>query len=387
MTGSGTSDVRDRRLEAVLGRLVATGRLTAAQATAVRTEYDAAGGPDTGSFAGGATGRPVTPGTTAPREGSATDAPETGRGPAAAGPVTVALGDRPAGPGPGWRQILPEVGGYVGAAFVVAATAVLVGPHWAALTRIQQILILAIPAVLLAGAAVAIARSAPGGWTPHAGAAATGRRRVVAVLLAFGSGLGAAAAGVAAGENAADRALLTTAAGLLIGAYLFCRSALLQLGALLAVALATVSWTAWWAQSQWDLENPSTAVGLALGAVAGGWAAATAAGWFDERRVGLLGAYGTGFVAAEIVAAGSTAPAIATVAYLALAGLSVTGFVGYARTRFVGHLVVAVVALATVVPQAVLDWTDGAFGAGGALLLVGLSIVGASLVGFRVRRI
>jgi hypothetical protein len=110
------------------------------------------------------------------------------------------------------------------------------------------------------------------------------------------------------------------------------------------------------------------------------------AGWFDERRLGLMAAYVVGFAAAEIVVAGSGSNLVANAGYLVLAGLAICGFVGYARTRFVGHLVAGVVALATVIPQAVLDYTDGAFGAGGALLLVGLSIVGASLIGFRVRR-
>lgn len=233
----------------------------------------------------------------------------TGAAMGAAVPVAIPAVARRTRPGPGWRQILPEVGGYVGAAFVVAATAVLVGPHWDALSRMEQILIFAIPAVLLIGAAVTIARSAPGGWSPHAGTVATGRRRAVAVLLAFGSGLGGAAAGVAAGEDAVDRALLTTAAVLLLAAYAFCRSALLHVSALLAVALATVSWAAWWAGQLRGVENPSLAVGLALGVVAGGWAAATAVGWFDERRVGLMAAYGTGFVAAEIVAGGGTSTA------------------------------------------------------------------------------
>jgi len=47
--------------------------------------------------------------------------------------------------------------------------------------------------------------------------------------------------------------------------------------------------------------------------------------------------------------------------------------------------VVGVVALATVVPQAVIDYTGGALGAAGALLVVGLSIVGASVIGLRLR--
>ncbi|WP_395729210.1 hypothetical protein [Nakamurella sp.] len=338
------------RLDVALDRLVTSGRLTADQATAVRGEF-------------------------------ASTADVLGSPPAA-----ERLRTGSALPAPTWRVILPEVGGYVGAAFVAAAAAVLVGPHWETLSRAAQVLLFAVPAALLIGAGVLIARNAPGGWNPHAGSVAAGRRRVVAVLLTVGAGLGAAATGVAVGEDATDRAIFTAAAVLLIGAYLFCRSALIQLAALVAVALGTLSWTAWWAQERWGMSNPSVAIGLALGVVAAGWAAATMAGWFDERRLGTMGAYTVGFVAAEILAVGSESGLVATAGYLALTGLAVSGFVGYVRTRFVGHLIVGVVALATVVPQAVLDYTGGAFGAGGALLLVGLSIVGASLIGFRVRR-
>ena len=49
-------------------------------------------------------------------------------------------------------------------------------------------------------------------------------------------------------------------------------------------------------------------------------------------------------------------------------------------------LAVGVVALATVVPQAVIHYTDGALGAAGSLLVVGLSIVGASAAGLRLRK-
>ena len=336
------------RLDVALNRLVTSGRLTADQATAVRGEFAA------------------TTGAVGPA--AAVNRPGTG----------------PALPAPSWRVILPEIGGYIGAAFVLAASVVLVGPHWNALSRVGQVMLFAVPAVLLIGAGVLIARNAPGGWNPHSGTVVAGRRRVVAVLLASGAGLGAAAAGVAAAPDGVDRAIFTSGAVLMLGGYLFCRSALIHLAALVAVALATISWTAWWALDRWGSENPSLAVGVALGLVAMGWAAATVAGWFDEPRLGVMGAYAVGFAAAETVAVGTESNLVATAGYLVLAGLAVSGFVGYVRSRFAGHLVAGVIALATVVPQAVMDYTDGAIGAGGALLVVGLSIVGASLIGFRV---
>lgn len=338
------------RLEVALDRLVTSGQLTAAQAMAVRGEFDAAA------------------------QEMASPLPANRWRP----------GPEPASPS--WRAILPEVGGYVGTAFVGAAAVVLVGPHWDALSRLWQVLLLAVPAALLIGAGVLIARNSPGGWSPHTGTVTAGRRRVVAVMLTVGAGLGAAATGVAVGEDGIDRAVLTAGAVLLVGAYVFCRSVLIHLAALVTTVLATVSWTAYWARELLGIENPSVAVGVALGVVAGGWAAATAAGWFDERGLGVMGAYAVGFAAAEIVAVGSESTTVATAGYLVLVALAVSGFVGYVRTRFVGHLVVGVIALATVVPQAVLDYTDGAIGAGGALLVAGLSIVGASLIGFRVHR-
>ena len=71
--------------------------------------------------------------------------------------------------------------------------------------------------------------------------------------------------------------------------------------------------------------------------------------------------------------------------YVLLGLLAVAGLVGYVRTHYVGVLSVGVIALATVVPRAAIDYTNGALGASGAVLLIGLSIVGASLVGVRLR--
>lgn len=100
----------------------------------------------------------------------------------------------------------------------------------------------------------------------------------------------------------------------------------------------------------------------------------------------MFGACAVAFLAAEILAVGGESTAAAVAGYLLLAVLAAGGLVGYVRTRLIGLLVVGVVALAVVVPQAVLDLTDGAIGAGGALLLVGMSVIGASVLGFRLRR-
>jgi hypothetical protein len=65
--------------------------------------------------------------------------------------------------------------------------------------------------------------------------------------------------------------------------------------------------------------------------------------------------------------------------------LAVLGLAGYTWLRELTVLVVGGVTLAVVVPQFVIDSTDGALGAAGALLVRGLSIVAASVVAMRVR--
>ena len=341
MTGPGLRTPDVERLEAVLERLVAAGRLSADQAVEVRTDYaDAA---------------PAT-------------LPPTERGAAA------------------WRAVLPEVGGYVGGAFVVAAVLVLLGPRWDSLTAALQVSLLLGPGLLLVLAAGALSVTTPGGWRPRAAGNPSPRRRVVAVFLVVAAVLVAGAAAVIAGPDLADRVMSATATVLLIGAYAWCPAVLTQLALLLSAVLTVGTWTAWAAHQLTATENPSVAIGVALTVLAGGWLAGSVGGLVAERAVGVFGGCAVAFLAAEILAVGGESTAAAVAGYLLLAVLAAGGLVGYVRTRLIGLLVVGVVALAVVVPQAVLDLTDGAIGAGGALLLVGMSVIGASVLGFRLRR-
>lgn len=341
MTGPAVHSPDEDRLEAVLERLVAAGRLSRDQAAEVRTDYaDAA---------------------------RATPAP-AGHG------------------APAWRVVLPEVGGYIGGAFVVAAALVLLGPRWDTLSRPLQISVLMVPGLLLVIAAVVLAMTTPGGWRPRAATRPAPRRRVVAVLLVVAAVLIAGAAAVLAGPDLADRAMTATATILLLGGYAFCPTVVTHLALLLCGVLTVGTWTAWTVQQLTDSENPSVAIGVAMALLAGGWLIASVGGLLAERAVGVLGACAVAFGAAEILALGGESTPAAVAGYLLLGLLAVGGLVGYVRTRMIGLLVVGVVALAVVIPQAVLDFTDGAIGAGGALLLVGLSIIGASVLGFRLRR-
>jgi hypothetical protein len=91
------------------------------------------------------------------------------------------------------------------------------------------------------------------------------------------------------------------------------------------------------------------------------------------------------FVAAQWLVLGSHGVPRAA-GYAVLAVLAVACFAGYLLERHTPVLAAGVVTLAVAVPQCVIDYTDGALGAGGALLVTGLSIVGASVLGLRVRR-
>jgi uncharacterized membrane protein (UPF0136 family) len=75
-----------------------------------------------------------------------------------------------------------------------------------------------------------------------------------------------------------------------------------------------------------------------------------------------------------------------TLGYLVLGLVAVAGLIGYLRTRQVPLLVVGVVALATVVPEAVNHYAGGTIRAGGTLLVTGLSIVSASMLGLLLHR-
>jgi hypothetical protein len=301
--------------------------------------------------------------------------------------LVEALPSRPTEPGrPSWTALLSEIGGYVGGAFVVAAVAVFTGPNWDRISLGGRVAVFAVPALLLVVAAFLLARSTPGGWTFAEVSGTTARRRLVAVLLLVAAGLGGGVAAVL--NDVVDdglvffgTALVLTAAG-----YVVCRGFVLHAAMALAAAMTssslvmeiidTSSEASWETEQMW--------VGLVLLMVAVLWAALSLAGVLAEQALGLLAAGVIGFVAGEILANGAEGQE--WMGYLVLAVLAAAGLLGYIRLHYVGLLAVGVVALATVVPQAVIDYTEGALGAAGALLVTGLSIVGASAAGLRLRK-
>jgi hypothetical protein len=350
-------------LSAALTRLVTDGVLTTRQAKAVTREVRAQ---------------------LRAREASTTGGAPAGGTPAGAAPVGRSLTDADAERSP-LTLLLAEIGGYVGGMFVLGAAAILLGDNWHGLTTTVRFAVLAAPALIMIAAAVTTARSTPGGWAPHPiGEPPSGvapRRRLfalsttVAAVLAGGAGAVLVDARGASGDWAAF-AFSWIALAVAGVAYAFCRSELLHTALGLGVAasaVASLRVTGWYGERStgWTF--------VALGAA---WGAATLRGVLAERGLG----FGWGgvlvFVGAELLVTAD--PKV--LGYLVLTLLMATGLAGFARGRSLTLLVIGVATLAVLVPQAVIDATNGALGASGALLMVGLSIVGASALGFRLHR-
>lgn len=300
--------------------------------------------------------------------------------------------DRPEESRNSWTPVLAEVGGYVGAAFVVAAAAALIGPGWDNFSHAGRIAILAGPGALLLLAAAAIAVAFPAGWSSGFGGArpsveghnsfdpdqqaSAPVRRLIGALILAGGGLFWGAAAVIADNHGFDRwvplvPLLVWGLG-----YLRFRGVPLHLGT--AVALVWTVLTV----SDPDLEDRFPVSGLLLVIAATVWALLAMYRLIEERALAVAVAGVMAFTGGEIAATSD----YEGFGYLLLGLLAVVGLAGYVRTHELSALGVGATTLAVVVPQVVIDYTEGSLGAAGGLLVSGLSIVAASVLAARLRR-
>jgi hypothetical protein len=275
------------------------------------------------------------------------------------------------------RRRLAEVAGYVGGALVVAAAVIFLTEQWATLSATGRVSTLAAIGLLLFGAAVVVLR------TGGAGSGDGGVRRRLASALTCGSaaslGFGA---GVLVDTRTGDFSNVPWLVGSLValvvavGGYLLAHSALGQL-AMAAAAVAAVS-TLIAVTEQAELPY---AFGLAaLGLV---WLVLAERHVVRERLVGLATGCALVLYGAQFPVIDSTAP---WVGYLMTAAAAVVGVWLYVRSRALPYLVTAVAAITLVVPEALLDWTDGSLGTAGMLLATGVTLLVASLLGLRLRQ-
>jgi hypothetical protein len=164
-----------------------------------------------------------------------------------------------------------------------------------------------------------------------------------------------------------------------IAAYVFAPSAL----ALVVIAAAGFQGvvTGWVLPDR--LEASSVWSGLTLMVLGAVWILWAETRGFREDAVGRTIGVGYLLLGAQLTLGEGS---YANLAYALTAGVAVVGFVLYVRTVAWPYLVAGVVAITLVVPEAVIDWTGGALGPAGAVLVAGLTLLGAAVVGLRVRK-
>lgn len=279
------------------------------------------------------------------------------------------------------RRRLPEVGGYLGAAFVTAAVVLLVARPWAELTTPAQLTLLTIVSVLLLATALGMTR-VPDGTGSTRSTQHPVRRRLASTAATAGAAAGGAAALVALLELD-ERGRLDNDALIGLGtASTF--TALVLLGYALAPSLLGLVAAAVGASYavlfgvQATPAPDSVRTGLGLAAVGALWLVLAERGWWREVHA----ARGIGLV---LLVAGAQAPLADPdgrwVAYLLTSLVAVAGFWLYASRRDWPYLAAGVVSVTVVVPEVVLDVTDGStLGAGVALLAAGATLLAAALL-------
>lgn len=282
------------------------------------------------------------------------------------------------------RRRLAELAGYVGGAFVVAAAAIFLGVQWGSLTSGEQVGLLAAIAAVLAVVGVAVVRTATGGAAVVRAGADPVRRRLGGALLTAAAGSAAGALGVLVEDttSVSEQVVVALAFGTLavlsLVGYVVAPTVVGQLG--VALGAATVVPVA--VDASGNGSAPATGLWiLALGLL---WLVATErALWREVASARVLGC-GLTVLGAQVLVFDSGD--LRWVGYLALAVVAAAAFGAYVVRPAWPYLAAGVVSVTLVVPEALLDWTDNDLGPAGVMLVTGVTLLAASLVGFRLRR-
>jgi hypothetical protein len=296
----------------------------------------------------------------------------------------LGTGSQPAD-GAGGRALprVVEVVAYVGGALVLAAGGLFLVQQWDDLGFAARVVMLAVVAGVLALAGTVAS------WVPGATSvretAYDSRRRLAGTLLT-----GAALVLAFLGGYVVDHelgtpypdvywpAVLGAAAGVLVAAAAY-RVAPTAVGLVgLLGGLITVA------------TNAIAGVDSHEGPVIGGvlfltgvvWLGLAEAGVFREVDVARALGVSTAFVGAQVpVIEGSDS----WLGYVLTLALAVAGIAVYVGKVAWPYLAAAVISVTVVVPEAVVDWTDDSLGAIGAVLVAGMTLLLASLAGYRLR--
>lgn len=281
------------------------------------------------------------------------------------------------------RRRFAEVAGYVGGAFVVGAATLFFGQGWADLSLGQQVGILAVIAVLLAGAGVALVVTA-GGPAALRRTTESVRRRLASVLLTGAAASAAFGAGVLLADGTAEGDVVILGASMLalvvcLGGYTLAPTTTGQLGAAVAAVTGISS-----GLSALPLESETlVALGMSVLALGVLWLALAEGRVWSEPTSGRV-------IGCTLAVAGGQIPLLGGsaewVAYVATSVVGAAAFAMYVVRRAWPYLATGVVALTLAVPEALYDWAEGSLSAAGVLLATGVTLLGAALFGLRLRR-
>jgi len=284
------------------------------------------------------------------------------------------------------RRRLVELAAYVGGAFVVAAGVLFTAREWVDLSVTQRVGLLAAVAIVLAAAGIATVVTT-GGRLVIREPVFDARRRLAATLLT-GAGFAAAAAVLVAMIDWVERTSSEQENGELIGlaasgtllvlvvlGYLYVPS----LAGQLAAAFATM-YLVPFALMAADLEG-AVLHGLLVVGVGSIWLLLAETGRWHEVLAARVVGVAMLVVGAQIPIGSEDYP---WVAYVGLAVVALVGFSIYVVKRSWPYLVAGVAGVTLAVPEALLDWTEGSLGTAGVLLVAGVTLLGASVLGLRL---
>ena len=263
------------------------------------------------------------------------------------------------------RSILAEIGGYLGGAFTIIAAAILLNSHWDRLTKVGQISIFAISALLLLLLALKL------NYLKSA------QRRVAGLLFPASALATTAAIGTAFGNDGPYS--LAFVAGTLVAlfGYLRVQTPIGHVALYVAIFSTLIAANEQLFDSRYDY--PLLLAWLALASI---WLWLTVRLTLQEDFWGYTLVMGTYFISAQYLQVQD----LNLPSYLVSAVSSALGIWLYLQTRRWPLLIGALVIATFGVGVFIVDTFNGALGAALALLAGGLILIGGSLWAFREER-
>ena len=279
------------------------------------------------------------------------------------------------------RQRFAELAGYIGGAFVVSAAVIFLADQWVGLTEGQRVGLLAGAAGFLAAAGLVL--TMVGGFGALRAGEQPARRRLAGVLFTGAASTAAVAVGLQLEPSVADAGVgLAASLTLIVVAalgYWLAPTVVGQLGVVVG-ALIAIPFGLDFVSDRGDGEVAMGLITLALGVV---WLAmAEGHVWSEVASARVIGC--------AVALFGAQYPVFGLdtewVGYLATALVAAAAFAAYVARTAWPYLATGVIGVTLAVPEALLDWTDGTLGSAGVLLIAGVTLLIACLLGLRLRQ-